>query len=242
MTSSSADGRRSSPVAGVGGSRGFETAAGTVSRSAGARHPPPPVCDARRCRGRDDDAQVGLAVAVPSPPHPRRRRNDDGQGVSKGRACFSVGRGDGAVKVLAAEADAGRGVRVHPPGSGLPAPGGTWIDGKVVDGAADGDRPVIDVEPPIDIAATRPPDDRAGRAHRGLDQFLHRRGRRAARRSIDLARDAAEADRDFEELGIGCYVQMAVVGEDDEGGLESGSRIHADHLLGLRRRDRRPRT
>jgi 5,10-methylenetetrahydromethanopterin reductase len=83
--------------------------------------------------------------------------------------------------------------------------------------------PSLDVvKPPIDIAATGPRTIEL--AARTADSISFSVGADAERlrHSIELARAAcAEDGRAFDEVGIGCYVQVAVVDEDDDSGLEA---------------------
>ena len=170
--------------------------------------------------------KVGTAVAVPLR-HPILAADamTTVQGISRGRARFSVGRGDGAVKVLQQKpmpvAKFEEYIRRL---QGFLRREDVEIDGSVSSMARLMDiDPSLDIEkPPVDIAATGPRTIEL--AARTADSISFSVGADAERlrRSIDLAWDAcAEAGRDVDELGIGCYVQMAVVDEDDESGLEA---------------------
>jgi 5,10-methylenetetrahydromethanopterin reductase len=91
--------------------------------------------------------------------------------------------------------------------------------------------PSLDVpKPPIDIAATGPRTLEL--AVKIADGVIFSVGADVERlqNSIDLARAAAaSADRDFAELELGCYIQMAVIDEHDTSGREAIRGITLTH-------------
>jgi 5,10-methylenetetrahydromethanopterin reductase len=159
--------------------------------------------------------KLGTAVAVPLR-HPMLAADAMAtlQGISGGRACFSLGRGDGAVKVLQQKA-----MRVAEFEAYVAQVQGylrrqtVEIDGTVSSMlrlfAID---PSLDVpKPPVDVAATGPMTIALAARHAESISFSVGADPGRLRHSIELARTAcAEAGRDFEELQLGCYIQMAV--------------------------------
>ncbi len=155
------------------------------------------------------------------------------QGISGGRARFVIGRGDSAVKVLHQ-----RPMRVAAFETYVSRLQGylrheeVEIDGKVSSMArlADID-PSLDVQkPPVEVAATGPRTLAvAARTADGISFSVGADVERL-RNSIQLARHAcAEAGRDFAELELGCFVQVAVVDDRDSSGREAIRGITLTH-------------
>jgi 5,10-methylenetetrahydromethanopterin reductase len=159
--------------------------------------------------------KVGTAVAVPLR-HPMLAADAMAtlHAVSGGRACFSLGRGDGAVKVLQQKA-----MRVADFESYV-----ARIQGYLRRETVEIDEtvssmlrlyaidPSLDIpKPTVDVAATGPRMIALAARHAESVSFSVGADPERLRHSIGLARAAcAEAGRDFEELELGCYIQMAV--------------------------------
>jgi 5,10-methylenetetrahydromethanopterin reductase len=170
--------------------------------------------------------KVGTAVAVPLR-HPLLAADAMAtlQGVSGGRAAFSLGRGDGAMKVLQQK----------------PMPvarfeaylrqlqGFLRREDVEMDGVAstmsrlDDIDPSLDVaKPSVNVAATGPrvielavkwADGVSFSVGADVDRLRH---------SIGLAQLAcSSAGRDFDELALGCYVQVAVTDDGDRRAREA---------------------
>jgi 5,10-methylenetetrahydromethanopterin reductase len=170
--------------------------------------------------------KLGTAVAVPLR-HPMLAADAMAtvQSISGGRTQFCVGRGDGAVKVLQQK----------------PMPVGEFetyvrqlqgylrredveIDGNVSSMArlAEID-PSLDVpKPPVDIAATGPRTIELAAKTADAISFSVGADVGRLRHSIELARDACtSAGRDFDDLELGCFVQVAVVDPGDSSAREA---------------------
>ena len=159
--------------------------------------------------------KVGTAVAVPLR-HPLLAAGAMAtvQGVSGGRAGFSIGRGDGAMKVLQRDAmpvrrfeDYLRQVQGYLRGEDVEADGAVASMGRL--GTID---PSLDVpKPPLNVAATGPKMIAlAARLAEGVS-FAFGADVERIRGGIELARTArAAVGGDPAELTLGCYVQMAV--------------------------------
>jgi 5,10-methylenetetrahydromethanopterin reductase len=164
--------------------------------------------------------KVGTAVAVPLR-HPMLAADAMAtvQSLSDGRTQFCLGRGDGAVKVLQQKpmpvAEFETYVRRL---QGYLRREDVEIDGNVSSMArlAEID-PSLDVpKPPIDIAATGPRTIELAARTADAISFSVGADLERLQRSIDLARQAcAAAGRDFDDLELGCFVQLAVVDPDD---------------------------
>jgi 5,10-methylenetetrahydromethanopterin reductase len=165
--------------------------------------------------------KVGTAVAVPLR-HPMLAADAMAtvQGVSGGRASFSLARGDGAMKVLqrkpmpVAEFEAYvRRVQGFLRGDEVE------MDGAVASMARLGTiDPSLDVpRPPVNVAATGPRMiTMAARYADGVSFAVGADLERLAQ-CRELALDTCRADgRDPGELTLGCYVQMAVCDTDAE--------------------------
>jgi 5,10-methylenetetrahydromethanopterin reductase len=172
--------------------------------------------------------RVGTATAVPTR-HPMLMAVSMAtiQGLSRGRARFSIGRGDSAVKALQQKpmsvADFEtylnrlqaylRREEVEIEGTTSTIAGLAVVD------------PSLDIRKPfIDAAATGP--RMIDLAVRCADSVSFAVGADPERvgRSIDLARQTASSvGRDLADLSIGCYVQVAVT--DDDNAEEARARI-----------------
>jgi 5,10-methylenetetrahydromethanopterin reductase len=155
------------------------------------------------------------------------------QAISRGRARFCLGRGDSAVKVLHQDpmriAEFEAYVRRL---QGFLRREEVEIDGKVSSMArlADID-PSIDVEkPPLDIAATGPRTIELAAKTADAISFSVGADVDRLRGSIELARDACTAaGRDFDDLELGCFVQVAVVDDRDTSGRDAIRGITLTH-------------
>jgi 5,10-methylenetetrahydromethanopterin reductase len=170
--------------------------------------------------------KLGTAVAVPLR-HPLLAAGAMAtlQGLSNGRASFSIGRGDGAMKVLQ------RGpMRVAEFDSYVRRVQGylrredVEIDGVVSTIArADDIDPSLEHPPPaLHVAATGPRTiEVAARWADGVSFSVGADVDRL-RRAIARARGAChDAGRDPDTLSLGCYVQVAVTDEDDAAAREA---------------------
>ena len=159
--------------------------------------------------------KVGTAVAVPLR-HPMLAADAMAtvQGIAAGRASFSIGRGDGAMKVLQREPmRVAAFERYLGQLQGFLRGDDVEIDGATATMARLGTiDPSLDVPRPlVNVAATGPRMIAlAARLADGISFSVGDDGARL-RQSIELARDAcAAASRDAGELTLGCYVQVAV--------------------------------
>jgi 5,10-methylenetetrahydromethanopterin reductase len=164
--------------------------------------------------------KVGTAVAVPlRDPVLAASAMATVQGVASGRASFSIGRGDGAMKVLQRrpvpvadfERYLGR-LQALLRGDEVDLDGRVASMGRlgVIDPSLDGDKP------PVNVAATGPRMiDVAARLADGVS-FAVGADVQRLRECIDTATTACHAaGRGVDELTLGCYVQIAV-GEPGE--------------------------
>jgi 5,10-methylenetetrahydromethanopterin reductase len=169
---------------------------------------------------------VGTAVAVPLR-HPLLAADAMAtlQALSGGRAAFSLGRGDGAMKVLQ------RGpLRVAAFESYLRRLQGFLRREEVeIDGSTSSMSRLDDIDPslalpppPVNVAATGPRTiEIAARWADGISFSVGADVERL-RRSIELAHDACRSvGRDPETLSLGCYVQVAVTDDTDTSGREA---------------------
>jgi 5,10-methylenetetrahydromethanopterin reductase len=163
--------------------------------------------------------RVGTAVAVPlRDPLLAASAMATLHALSGGRAAFSVGRGDGAMKVLH------RGPQRLTEFETYLARLQAYLRREPVeiDGAVTSLARIDDLDPslglpkpPVDVAATGPRTiDVAARLADGVSFSFGADLPRLAR-AIDAVREScAAAGRDPSELAIGCYVQVAVGGGD----------------------------
>jgi 5,10-methylenetetrahydromethanopterin reductase len=163
--------------------------------------------------------QLATAVAVPlRAPLLAASAMATLQGITGGRASFSVGRGDGAVKVLKRKP-----MRVAEFEAYLSAIQ-TYLRGDEVelDGASTSMARVYDIDPslrttkpPIDVAATGPRTiEVAARTADGVSFSVGADVERL-RNSVELVRATCEkVGRDFNSLRLGCYLQVAVTDQD----------------------------
>lgn len=187
---------------------------------------PDPYAVLALAAGATTKLKVGTAVAVPLR-HPMLAADAMAtlQGISNGRACFSLGRGDGAVKVLQQDP-----MRV--------AEFETYVrriqgylrrEEVVIDGNTSSMARLFEIDPsldvakvPIDIAATGPKMIRLAAATAESISFSVGADVTRLQHSIGLAREAcAEIGREFKELQLGCYIQMAVIDSSDDPAREA---------------------
>ena len=159
--------------------------------------------------------KVGTAVAIPIR-HPMLAADAMAtlQGLSRGRALFSVGRGDGGVKVLQLSPMKVADFETYL--SRIQA----YLRQEVVeiDGNASSMSRLYAIDPsldlpkvPIDVAATGPRTIEVAARQAESVSFSVGADPTRLRHSIALTRQACEAaGRDFAELQLGCYIQMAV--------------------------------
>jgi 5,10-methylenetetrahydromethanopterin reductase len=170
--------------------------------------------------------RVGTSVAVPLR-HPLLAASAMAtlNAVSAGRASFSIGRGDGAVKVLQQKP-----MPVTRFEEWLTRLQGFLRREEVeIDGVTSSMARLDDIDPslalpkpPIDVAATGPRTVEV--AVKTADGVSISVGADVARlrQSIDLVKDAcARVGRDFASLRIGCYLQVAVTNGDDRRAREA---------------------
>jgi 5,10-methylenetetrahydromethanopterin reductase len=170
--------------------------------------------------------KVGTSVAVPLR-HPLLAASAMAtlNAVSGGRASFSIGRGDGAVKVLQQK----------------PMPVASferWLsrvqrflrreevemEGVMSSMARldDIDPSVALPKPPIDVAATGPRTVEVAVKTADGVSFSVGADVERLRQSIDLVREICRSEgRDFDSLRLGCYVQVAVTNGDDRAAREA---------------------
>jgi 5,10-methylenetetrahydromethanopterin reductase len=170
--------------------------------------------------------KLGTAVAIPLR-HPLLAANAMAtvQGMSQGRARFGLGRGDSGVKVLHQSpmrvADFEAYVTQV---QGFLRRDDVELNGNVSSMArlAEID-PSLDVrKPPLDIAVTGPRTlEVAAKTADGINFSVGADVGRL-RNSIGQARTACDtAGRAFDELELGCFVQVAVIDEHDTSGREA---------------------
>lgn len=163
--------------------------------------------------------KLGTAVAVPlRSPLLAASAMATLQAMSAGRASFSIGRGDGAVKVLKRKP-----LRVAEFEAYLAAiQGYLGGDDVEVDGTSTSMARVYDIDPslrmtkpPLDVAATGPRTiEVAARTADGVSFSVGADVERL-RASAELVRETcANIGRDPESLQLGCYLQVAVTDED----------------------------
>lgn len=170
--------------------------------------------------------KLGTAVAVPLR-HPLLAADAMAtlQGISGGRTRFSLGRGDGAVKVLQQKPMPVAEFETYVKRiQGYLGRGQVEIDGNVSSMtrlfAID---PSLDLpKVPIDIAATGPKTIEIAARTAESVSFSVGADVERLRHSIELACEACTAaGRDIDELELGCYVQMAVVDDGDDSAREA---------------------
>src|SRR5215217_6755487 len=164
--------------------------------------------------------KVGTAVAVPLR-HPMLAAGAMAtvQGVAGGRASFSLGRGDGAMKVLQREAMPVRRFEAYLRQLlGFLRGGEVEVDGAVSSMARLGTIvPSLNIPPPpVNVAATDPRMiSLAARYADGVSFAFGADVDRLAQGIEAVRRACAAHGRDPAELTLGCYVQVAVCDEDD---------------------------
>jgi len=210
------------PCAGIGDfARAFE-ASGWDGLAVGEAHGllPDPYVVLALAAAATTTLKVGTAVAVPLR-HPLLAADAMAtlQGVSGGRASFSLGRGDGAMKVLQQKP-----MRVADFEAYLARLQGFLRRDEVeIDGVTSTMSRLDDIDPsleagkpPVNVAATGPRTiDVAARWADGVS-FSVGADLERLQHSIGLARDACSAaGRDPDTLALGCYVQVAVTDDGD---------------------------
>ncbi len=170
--------------------------------------------------------KVGTAVAVPLR-HPLLAADAMAtlQGVSGGRASFSIGRGDGAMKVLQQKPmPVARFEEYLLRLQGFLRREDVEIDGVVstMSRLDDIDPSLGAAKPPLNVAATGPRTiDVAVRCADGVSFSVGADVERL-RQSITFVRDACHAaGRDPDSLALGCYVQVAVADDRDTSAREA---------------------
>jgi 5,10-methylenetetrahydromethanopterin reductase len=165
--------------------------------------------------------KVGTAVAVPLR-HPLLAADAMAtvQAVAGGRAGFSIGRGDGAVKVLGRKPMRVAEFELYLRRlQGFLRREDVEIDGAVATMARlDAIDPGLAVAPPpVNVAATGPRMiEVAARWADGIS-FAVGADTERLRDCVDLARRTCEAiGRDHDSLTLGCYVQAAVCDDEDD--------------------------
>jgi 5,10-methylenetetrahydromethanopterin reductase len=170
--------------------------------------------------------RVGTSVAVPLR-HPLLAASAMAtlNAVSGGRASFSIGRGDGAVKVLQQKPmPVARFEEWLTRLQGYLRREEVEIDGVTSSMARldDIDPSLVMPKPPIDIAATGPRTVEVAVKTADGVSFSVGADVERLRQSIDLVKDVcARVGRDFASLRIGCYLQVAVTNGDDRSAREA---------------------
>lgn len=170
--------------------------------------------------------KVGTAVAVPLR-HPLLAADAMAtlHALSGGRAHFCLGRGDGAVKVLHQQP-----MRVGEFETYLERVQGYLRREPVnLDGVSTSMARLDDIDPAfalpkprIDVAATGPRTLAAAARHADGIAFSVGADVERLRRSIELAREACrEVGREPASLALGCFVQVAVGGDEDNDAREA---------------------
>ena len=170
--------------------------------------------------------KVGTAVAVPlRDPLLAASAMATLQGLSRGRAAFSLGRGDGAMKVLQREP-----LRVADFELYLRRLQGFLGRGEVELETVNASMARLDdidpslavPPPPVNIAATGPRTIGVGVRWADGVSFSVGADVERLRNAIAVAREACrEHGRDPASLALGCYVQVAVTDEDDVSAREA---------------------
>ena len=200
--------------------REFE-AAGWDGFAVGEAHGllPDPYIVLARAAAATTTLQLATAVAVPlRSPLLAASAMATLQAVSGGRASFSIGRGDGAVKVLKRKP-----MRVAQFEAYL-SQVQAYLRGEDVDleGVSTSMARVYDIDPslrmtkpPLDVAATGPRTiEAAARTADGVSFSVGADVERL-RRSVESVRETCDRiGRDFESLRLGCYLQVAVTDAD----------------------------
>jgi len=209
------------PVAEIGRfAREFE-AAGWDGLAVGEAHGliPDPYTTLAAAAEATTTLRVGTSVAVPLR-HPLLAASAMAtlHAISGGRASFSIGRGDGAVKVLQQKPmPVGRFETYLQRLQGFLRREDVEIDGVVSSlSRLDDIDPSIGLsKPPIDVAATGPRTvEVAVKTTEGVSFSVGADVARL-RNSIELVREACRAlDRDVSSLRLSCYVQVAVTNGD----------------------------
>lgn len=170
--------------------------------------------------------RVGTSVAVPLR-HPLLAASAMAtlNAVSAGRASFSIGRGDGAVKVLQQKPmPVARFEEWLTRLQGYLRREEVEINGVISSMARldDIDPSLALPKPPVDVAATGPRTVEVAVKTADGVSFSVGADVERLRQSIDLVKDVcARVGRDFASLCIGCYLQVAVTNGDDRSAREA---------------------
>jgi 5,10-methylenetetrahydromethanopterin reductase len=170
--------------------------------------------------------KVGTAVAVPLR-HPLLAAGAMAtlQGLSHGRASFSIGRGDGAMKVLRRKP-----MRVAEFDEYVARlQGYLRRDTVELDGVSTSMSRLDDIDPSLDlprpslnVAATGPKTIDVAVRHADGVSFSFGADVPRLRRAIESVRTACDAaGRDPDELALGCYLQVAVTDDGDRSAREA---------------------
>ena len=200
--------------------REFE-AAGWDGFAVGEAHGllPDPYIVLARAAAATTTLKLGTAVAVPlRSPLLAASAMATLQAVTGGRASFSIGRGDGAVKVLkrkpmrVAQFEAYLGeIQAYLRGDEVEADGVSTSMARVYDI----DPSLRMAKPPLDVAATGPRTIEAAAKTADGVSFSVGADVERLRRSVALVRETCDRiERDFASLRLGCYLQVAVTDED----------------------------
>jgi len=187
---------------------------------------PDPYIVLARAAAATTTLQLATAVAVPlRSPLLAASAMATLQAISGGRASFSLGRGDGAVKVLkrkpmrVVEFEAYlAAIQAYLRGDEVESDGISTSMARIYDL----DPSLRVVKPPLDIAATGPRTiEVAARTADGVSFSVGADVERL-RRSVESVRATCDAiGRDFDSLRLGCYLQVAVTDEEDQSAREA---------------------
>jgi 5,10-methylenetetrahydromethanopterin reductase len=170
--------------------------------------------------------RVGTSVAVPLR-HPLLAASAMAtlNAVSGGRASFSIGRGDGAVKVLQQKPmPVARFEEWLTRVQGFLRREEVEMEGVTSSMARldDIDPSIALPKPPIDVAATGPRTVEVAVKTADGVSFSVGADVQRLRQSIELVKDVCRsAGRDFDSLRLGCYLQVAVTNGDDRSAREA---------------------
>ena len=181
---------------------------------------PDPYIVLARAAAATTSLQLATAVAVPlRAPLLAASAMATLHGVAGGRTSFSIGRGDGAVKVLKRKPMAVSQFEAYLAQLQAYLRG----DDVEVDGVITSMGRLYDIDPslgmtkpPIDVAATGPRTVEVAVKTADGVSFSVGADVERLRRSVQLVRQkCAEIGRDFDSVRLGCYVQVAVTNGDD---------------------------
>lgn len=202
--------------------RAFE-AAGWDGCALGEAHGliPDPYIVLARAAAATTSLQLATAVAVPlRTPLLAASAMATLHGVAGGRTSFSIGRGDGAVKVLkrkpmpvAQFEEYISQLQAYLRGDEVEVDGATTSLARLYDI----DPSLGRTKPPVDIAATGPRTVEVAVNTADGVSFSVGADVERLQRSIDLVRQkCGERGRDFDSMRLGCYLQVAVTNGDGQ--------------------------